>query len=701
MIPPQVAAKASWWYNGSRDILSVGYRRHTSRQASARVVAPIAGRVAFAPKGVTNRMTRLAIHLLGPFAVTLDGNPVTHFDTNKTRALLAYLAAEPGYPCRREALAEMLWPDRPEGAGRANLRHTLRSLRLATGDYEADPPFLLGTMETISLNPEGDSWVDVRAFAASLAEVQAVEGLKLAPLEQALGLYRGSFLQDFSLADSALFEEWLVLKREQFQRKALDLLSQLVAGFERRGEYNQALAHAWRQVELEPWDETAYQQLMRLLALSGHRAEALAQYGICRRVLAEELDVEPANETTQLYEQIKRRELGPELALEPAPPSPNWDLPASPTPFFGRLDELATLEAKLAEPNTRLVTLTGPGGSGKTRLALEAGARFAEQDRQALADGLPLAFPHGVVFVPLAAVPSVEGLMPALADALQLRLQGGQEQLVEALSRRQILLILDNLEHLLAGVELLAEILSATPGVRILATSRERLQLRTEHVFPVGGLSYPDHDLWASSPDATDLDACVTAYPAFQLLVESARRVQPQFALTPEDLPVLSEICRQVDGLPLALELAASWADALSLGDILAEARQSLGFLQAEWRDAPKRHRSMRAVFDVSWRRLSVTEQTVVLPAVRVPWRLLTRSRRSGGWSRGESPNTGGPRPQVVPAIRPAQGPIPGPRIASAVWGSSIGSGTRPGNQDLPTATAVTSVPGCNGWDRT
>jgi predicted ATPase len=242
-------------------------------------------------------------------------------------------------------------------------------------------------------------------------------------------------------------------------------------------------------------------------------------------------------------------------------------------------------------------------------LALEVGARLAERDRRALADQSPLAFTHGAVFVPLAAVDTVEGLVPALADALQLRLQGGQEQLLQSLRRKQILLILDNLEHLLAGVGLLADILRTGPGVRILATSRERLQLQGEHVLSLGGLTYPDHDFGPSSPEAADLDACLAAYPAFQLLVESARRVQPHFALASEDLPVLLAICRLVDGLPLALELAASWADALSLTDILAEARQSLGFLQAEWRDAPQRHRSMRAVFDVSWRRLSQTEQ--------------------------------------------------------------------------------------------
>ena len=556
-------------------------------------------------------MTRLAIRLLGPFKVTLDGEPITQFETLKTRALLAYLAAEAGRPHRREVLAEMLWPDRAEGAARANLRHTLRSLRLAIGDYDAKSSFLITTRETIALNPDVDTWVDVRDFAGSLSGLDRMENPGPEALEKALACCWEPFLEDLSVPDSALFEEWRILTREQLQRQALDLLSRLVTGYERQAEYERALAHAWKKVDLEPWDETARRQVMRLLARCGRRAEALGQYEACRKLLADELGADPETETTQLYEKIQRGELGPETTVRAGPPIPIWNLPAAPTPFIGRTDELSDLEERLADPDTHLVTITGPGGSGKTRLALEVGARFAARDRQAQADRSPLAFPHGTVFVPLAAIDTVDGLAPALADALRLHLQGGRQQLVDALRRRQILLILDNLEHLLDGAVFLAEVLRTAPGVHILATSRERLRLQSEHVFPVRGLSYPDHVLRASSPEAADPELCVAAYPAFHLFVDSARRVQPHFAVTPKDLPLLLDICRQVDGLPLALELAASWADALSISDILAEAQQSLSFLQAEWHDVPERHRSMRAVFDVSWRRLSAAERSV------------------------------------------------------------------------------------------
>jgi DNA-binding SARP family transcriptional activator len=323
-------------------------------------------------------MTRLAIRLLGPFEVTLNGEPVTHFETSKARALLAYLAAEADRPHRREALAEMLWPDRPEGAALANLRHTLRSLRLTIGDYGTEPPFLFATREAITLNPDGDSWVDARTFAGSLAGVERREVPELEALEQALGLYRGAFLEDLSLPDSDIFEEWRILKREQVQRGVQDLLSRLAAGYERQGEYERALAHAWRQVDLEPWDETARRQVMRLLARSGRRAEALAQYEACRTMLADELGVEPEAETTQLAQRIRDGELEilkPTYVRPPAFHPPRFLLEgaddASPPLFVARdqeLARLATFADRALEGTGCVAFVTGGPGQGKSAL---------------------------------------------------------------------------------------------------------------------------------------------------------------------------------------------------------------------------------------------------------------------------------------------------------------------------------------------
>jgi len=323
-------------------------------------------------------MTRLAIRLLGPFEVTLDGEPVTHFETLKACALLAYLADEASNPHHREALAEMLWPDRPEGAARANLRHTLRALRLAIGDHSTEPPFLLCSRTAIALNPDSDCWVDSRAFAGSLADLEQTEFAEPEALEQALGLYRGAFLEDLSLPDSDLFEEWRVLKREQIQRKVLDLLSRSVAGCEHRGEYERALAHAWRKVDLEAWDETARRQVMRLLAHSGRRTEALAQYEACRTMLASELGVEPETETTQLAQRIRDGELEiipPIHTYLPTLHPPRFLLggadEAPPPLFVARDQELARLAAfadQALQGTGRVVFVTGGPGQGKSAL---------------------------------------------------------------------------------------------------------------------------------------------------------------------------------------------------------------------------------------------------------------------------------------------------------------------------------------------
>ena len=535
------------------------------------------------------------------------------FASDKVRALLTFLALSPDRPHRREALAGLLWPEFPERSARTNLRNALANLRQVLGEQAsssggpASPPFLHSTWQTIQFNGQSDYWLDAEAFEALVAAVPPTsEGL-----EEAVGLVAGLFLEGFTLADAAPFEEWQLLRREHLGREMVRALGSLAALYERSGDYEQALGHARRRVELEPWQENGQRQLMRLLARGGQRSEALAQYEKLCRSLQEELGADPLPETMALWEEILSGELAPEPALYGAPSVPSWNLPASPTPFFGRVDELAALEARLFEPDTRLVTLFGLGGSGKTRLALEAGRRLAERDRQALAAQALPTFPHGIVFVPLAAIDSVEGLVPALVDALRLRLEGGQEQLLDFLRRKQLLLILDNLEQLLDAAAFLAEILRTAPSVKMVVTSRMRLQVQGEHVITLSGLRYPDQDIGASLPQAVEVDDWVAAYPALQLLADGVRRVRSKFSLGIADLPVMLGICRLVDGLPLGLELAASWADVLPLDNILIEARESLEFLGADWPDLPARHRSIRAVFDVSWQRLSPAEQTL------------------------------------------------------------------------------------------
>jgi DNA-binding SARP family transcriptional activator len=256
-------------------------------------------------------MARLALFLLGPFQVELDGEPVAAFESDKVRALLAYLAVEADRPHRREKLAGLLWPDRPEKDARRNLRYALSNLRAAIGDRAvgddqcvASPSFLLVSHRTIQFNSASDAWVDVAAFAKLLASSSP----DTSDLEQAVDLYRGEFLEGFFGSDSVAFEEWMLLKQEQLGRQARSALYKLAAMYEQRGEYERALPRVWRQVELDPWQEEARRQLMRVLASSGQRVGALVQYDAYRKALGEELGVEPTQATTELYERIRAGE---------------------------------------------------------------------------------------------------------------------------------------------------------------------------------------------------------------------------------------------------------------------------------------------------------------------------------------------------------------------------------------------------------
>ncbi len=268
------------------------------------------------------------------------------------------------------------------------------------------------------------------------------------------------------------------------------------------------------------------------------------------------------------------------------------NLPHLSTSFVGRTDELAQVATLLADPNCRLLTLLGPGGIGKTRLSQQVA--IERQDD----------FAHGVYFVPLAPVGSADLLATAIAGALQFSFFGPETvatQIVRFLGEKQVLLVLDNFEHLLDGTLLLTEMLQSAPNVKLLVTSRERLNLQEEWVLALDGLSFPRD----SSSDALE------SYSAVQLFVQRARQVQASFSLT-DHLDAVRAICRQVEGMPLGLELAASWLRAMSPSQIAAHIESSIDFLTTALRNVPERHRSLRAVFEQSWAFLSDREQDVM-----------------------------------------------------------------------------------------
>jgi DNA-binding SARP family transcriptional activator len=325
-------------------------------------------------------MARLAITCLGSFQVALDGQLVTGFKSAKVRALLTYLAVEADRPHLREVLAGLLWPDWPDRDALSNLRYALSDLRGAIGDRTAEPPFLLITRDSLQFNGAADCWLDVAEFTrrAEPALHPGRDPDDLSGLEEAIALYRGRFMEGFSVGDSDAFESWLGFKREQIAQQNSSALGYLAAAYERRGELERARSWVRQQLEWEPWAEEAHRRLMRLLALGGQRGAALAQYGACRRLLSEELGVEPAAETTALYEQIRDGKLRVDIPAAPIgsargrPPFLDQDgLGFDRPPLYAREPELAQLDRFLdmaLAARGRTVFVIGEAGSGKSAL---------------------------------------------------------------------------------------------------------------------------------------------------------------------------------------------------------------------------------------------------------------------------------------------------------------------------------------------
>ena len=528
---------------------------------------------------------RLELHLLGKLDVMVDGRSHTTSLSVKAQAMLCYLALT-GESHSRHALAGLLWGDVPEAKAKNSLRVTLAALR------KICPNHLHVTHLAIGIQPDSDLWLDSQAFAADL-ENTADHTI----LQQTLNLYRGDFLEDLHVSGSPAFEEWLLNQRSHWQQQALHGFSHLSRQLMAWRDYAGAISASQRWLTLDPWQEEAHQQLMLAQARRGHYNVALAQYESCRRLLADELGVEPMPETTTVYHRIQR-------ARQQRP----YTLPSDPTPFIGREAELTRLHQMILQPACRLLTITGFGGIGKTRLALTL-ARQANQEQA-------IAFLDGVAFVLLADVETATDLPTTLATALNLRLTGTaqpQAQLLTFLRAKEMLLVLDNFEHLLAGLPLLLQILDTCPYVKLLITSREPLQVSAEWRLDLAGLDF-DEERGGARGEGRFVNypiAQLLNYSAVKLFLQAAQQVRPDFVPTEADTAHMVRLCQLVAGVPLALKLAASWLRAMPLPQIVAEVEKGLDILATQLRDVPVRQRSLRAVFDATWAQLSDDEKEV------------------------------------------------------------------------------------------
>jgi predicted ATPase/DNA-binding SARP family transcriptional activator len=568
-------------------------------------------------------MSTLQLFLLGPPRVELARQAVD-IPRRKAQALLFFLAVT-GVPQRRATLATLLWPDHDQQRAHGSLRRHLSELNLLLG-----PDCFAGDRERVWLAPTASLWLDVAAFHQAVAHCQthghparAVCNACLAPLTQATTLYGDDFLTGFSLPDCPAFDEWQFFQTETLRQTLATALERLVHLHMEQNEPETALAYAQRRLRLDPLHEPAHRQLMHLYVATGQMAAALRQYDLCVQTLREELDAAPEAETIALYEQIRRsrgREARGKERGAPGMGSPTrpglalpHNLPAQTTPFIGRQPELNEVARLCNRPGTRLVTILGPGGIGKTRLALEVAHALVASTAQPSASGEPpcissaLPFADGVYFVALAPLKAAAHIVPTIAEAIHFQFQADgrlpQQQLLDYLAEKQLLLVLDNVEHLLDSVELIDALLQAAPQVRILATSRERLRLTSETVFTLDSMAFPT---WETPQEAL-------AYSAIQLFVETAQRVRPAFTVDATNVQYVARICRLVGGMPLGIILAAAWMGVLSSQEIAAELTQGFDLLAVEFHDLPPRQRSMRAVLTYSWQRLTPAERVALM----------------------------------------------------------------------------------------
>jgi DNA-binding SARP family transcriptional activator/predicted ATPase len=536
----------------------------------------------------------LALALLGTFEVHRNDQPISEFRAQSVRALLAYLALEANRPHEREHLCALLWPDDPLPKALTNLRQALHRLRQAIEPPGEEGRYLLITRQTVQLNPATIE-SDVSALYAAMRAVATHKHRSAtrcaqcaARLTAVLPLYRGELLPGFSLPNCTGFEHWLNAERERLHATFCCLLDQLAASYEHCGDFNAALPLLRRWVALDPWNEEAHLRLIRTLAYTGQRTTALRQFECYRAILAAELRIEPGAAVSDLRSQIQSGDLPvPSIAgLRHAP--------AAVTPFFGRTANLEELVDRLHSPECRLITITGLGGSGKTRLALAA-AQVACNS-----------FADGAVFVSLAAVEHADQVVAALSSTLNLPSGANgaaPERLWDELRERELLVLLDNCEQVAELDTLVARLLGTAPRLAILATSRTPLDLRAEWVLALGGLEVPPVTTPATDPQS---------YPAGQLFLQIARQVQPGFRFDPAGAAQIQSCCALLGGSPLAIELAASRLRDDSLADVLAAVRNNTD-LATTMGDVPIRQRSLRAVFDWSWRVLDTAEQHALI----------------------------------------------------------------------------------------
>lgn len=548
---------------------------------------------------------RLVLAFLGLPQVYLDDNPIAT-DRRKAVALLAYLAVNDvgrvHQRYSRESISALLWPDYDQAKAFSNLRGTIWEVHQALGEG-----WLIAERESVQLNPDADIDLDVARFLDLIDQARQREdlALRVLPLSDAVKLYRNHFLTGFSLKDAYPFNEWAFAKSEELRQKLADALTMLSDAYCAQSQADLAIPYARRLITLDPLNESAHRQLMEVYLQAGQHSAALKQYQACEQILRKELNLDPQPETRALYKKI-RKGGGKVLPLEKkiASIAPQNNLPSEFSTFIGREQQLDQITNLIK--NHRLITLVGAGGIGKTRLALQVG--------QKLLNG----YPNGVWFIALDSLSDPALVPQAVASVFDIRETPDHplmDKLIDFLHSKSSLLILDNCEHLLeACAQLVMVILKNCPKIQILATSRETLSIAGEAIYYMPSLTIPERDVQIQQ---------LANYESIRLFTERSGLALSSFTLTNENAGAVVEICRKVDGIPLAIELAAARVNILKVEEILEQLHDSFSVLASDSRGVLPRQQTLQASMDWSWGLLNESEQVF----------LQQLSVFAGGWT--------------------------------------------------------------------
>ncbi|HEV2474176.1 MAG TPA: BTAD domain-containing putative transcriptional regulator, partial [Chthonomonadales bacterium] len=562
------------------------------------------------------------ISLFGQLRARRGETCVTHFATARTAALLGYLALFRRRGHTRENLAELLWPEAELDSGRASLRTALSSLRRIL-EPEETGQVILADRATIQLNPElvsSDVSDFERALRAASKAGEAAERVRL--LSYAAGLFQGELL-------SGLYDEWILTERDRLNELHLNTLSRLIHAWRDAGDLEKAIGVATRLVRLDPLKEEAHYELMRLYAAAGRPAAVARQFQELDRRLQAQLGQPASAYANSLLRSLQQSASQVESAGNVHSPSTQQEssslsasparaarLPSRLTRFFGRHEELARLEQLLAPSSgqsARLVTITGVGGAGKTRLAVESCALLARH------------FPERIWFVPLADLRTSESVPQAISSAMRLNAdQSPLDRIIDALAGSPALLALDNFEQLLqksslepghgAAAQTVADLLSAAPELSCLVTSRRPLEIEGERILPLQPLPTPK---LPGTPER------LAEFASVQLFTDRAQAARPDFLVTPANAVAVAQLCRKLEGIPLAIELASAWVNTLSPAQILDRLANRFVLLVSKNQGVPERHRTLFNAIQSSYDLLAPQQQ-----------RFLNRcSVFAGGWS--------------------------------------------------------------------